>query len=92
MRGIARFAREPLSGELQENKSPGCCGAPGLVSLIPGGGTKKKNKMPGLRPYHFSLLSHWKVNFPCSINEKCPIPGHFIFLAEREGFEPSVQI
>ena len=47
-----------------------------------------KNKCRGFAPYHFSLLSLWKVNFPRSINEKCPIKGHLFFVRRERDSNP----
>ena len=51
------------------------------------GGTSK-NKCRGFAPHHFSLLSLWKVNFPRSINEKCPIKGHLFFVRRERDSNP----
>jgi hypothetical protein len=48
--------------------------------------------MQGFALFHFSLGSLWNASIPRSPNEKCPQWGHRYSLAEREGFEPSVQI
>ena len=52
------------------------------------GDSTSKNKCRGFAPYHFSLLSLWKVNFPRSINEKCPIKGHLFFVRRERDSNP----
>ena len=52
------------------------------------GDSTSKKKCRGFAPYHFSLLSLWKVNFPRSINEKCPIKGHLFFVRRERDSNP----
>ena len=56
--------------------------------MIPFGGGYIKKKCRGFAPHHFSLLSLWKINFPRSINEKCPIKGHLIFWRRERDSNP----
>ena len=65
-----------------------CAYVPFLYSLLP--------IASFLFPLSYSLLAIASFLFPlcpflylpCSINKKCPIKGHYILEAEREGFEP----
>ena len=63
-----------------------------LAALGQRGGLRQRVSMQGFALFHFSLGSLWNASIPRSPNEKCPQGGHRYSLAEREGFEPSVQI